>query len=142
MAPLIRPARAEDAPAVASLASQLAQSYRFDPAGFEANYPALLATPDVRLLVAVVDQRPGGYLLGHQHLTLYANGPVATVDEMLVREDVRGGGLGRALLASFEAWAARRGCARVAVATRRAGAFYQACGYQDSALYLRKELLA
>jgi hypothetical protein len=41
----------------------------------------------------------------------------------------------------YEEWAAEHGCARVAVATRRAGAFYQACGYDDSALYLRKELL-
>jgi hypothetical protein len=39
---------------------------------------------------------------------------------------------------SFEDWAARRGCALVALATRRAKPFYLAIGYQESADYLRK----
>ncbi len=43
-------------------------------------------------------------------------------------------------MATFEQWALGRGCALVALATRRAAPFYHALGYQDSAAYLRKLL--
>ena len=51
-----------------------------------------------------------------------------------------GRGIGRALMATFEQWALKRGCALVALATRRAAPFYHALGYQDWAAYLRKLL--
>ena len=79
-----------------------------------------------------------GYLLGFTHLTFYANGPVGWVEEVLVRQDHRGQGAGRALMSAFEMWAAKRGCALVALATRRAAPFYRALGYDESAAYLRK----
>jgi GNAT superfamily N-acetyltransferase len=60
-----------------------------------------------------------GYLLGFRHLTFFAAGPVGWVEEVLVTE-YRGQGTGRALMATFEAWAAEHGCALVALATRRA----------------------
>ena len=41
----------------------------------------------------------------------------------------------------FEAWAAARGCRLVALATRRAAAFYGAIGYEESATYFRKILV-
>ncbi len=41
-------------------------------------------------------------------------------------------------MGAFEQWAAARGCALVALATRRAAAFYRALGYQESAAYFRK----
>src|SRR5215510_9180865 len=123
------------------MAAALAQSYPFDPASFERSFPALVGAADTLLLLALEKSEPAGYLLGHRYLTLYANGPVAVVDELLVRDYQRGHGIGRALMQAYEEWAADHSCARVAVATRRAGAFYRACGYDDSALYLRKELL-
>jgi hypothetical protein len=43
-------------------------------------------------------------------------------------------------MTEFERWARRRGCALVALATRRAAPFYHAIGYEDSAAYLRKLL--
>ena len=62
------------------------------------------------------------------------------MEEVFVRGDLRGLGIGRALMARFEQWARDRGCALVALATRRAAPFYHALGYQDSAAYLRKLL--
>jgi hypothetical protein len=41
---------------------------------------------------------------------------------------------------AFEQHAADQGCALVALATRRAAAFYRALGYQESASYFRKVL--
>jgi GNAT superfamily N-acetyltransferase len=84
--------------------------------------------------------RPVGYLLGFRHPAFFANAPVAWVEEILVRPEYRGRGAGRALMSAFEQQAADQGCALVALATRRAAAFYQALGYQESASYFRKVL--
>jgi len=136
----IRPALAADAPAVAGLAAALAQSFTFSRARFDLTYPALLAERDVCLLVAIGGGDHLGYLLGFRHLTFFANGPVGWVEEILVSPDQRGSGTGRALMTAFEQWAAKHGCAMVALATRRAAPFYRAIGYEESAVYHRKIL--
>ncbi len=140
----IRPAIPADADAVAGLAAGLAQSFAFSRASFDAHYPALLAAGHACLLVAVPGPAPQHaclvYLLGFEHLTFYANGRVAWAEEVMVRGDHRGRGVGRALMTAFEEWARERGCALVALATRRAAPFYHALDYQDSAVYLRKVL--
>jgi GNAT superfamily N-acetyltransferase len=140
--PRIRHATAADAGAVAVLAEGLAQSFAFSRASFDTHYPALLAAGHACLLVAVTgaDDDCVGYLLGFEHLTFYANGRVAWVEEVFVRGGLRGRGIGRALMTAFEQWARGRDCALVALATRRAAPFYHALGYQDSAAYLRKLL--
>jgi GNAT superfamily N-acetyltransferase len=138
----IRHADSSDSDAVAALASELAQSFAFSRAKFDLSFPALLAAADACLLVATDGDDRVGYLLGFRHLTFYANGPVGWVQEVLVRPASRGRGVGRALMVAFERWAAERDCALVALATRRAAPFYLALGYQESAVYLRKVLLA
>jgi GNAT superfamily N-acetyltransferase len=136
----VRPADASDAAAVAELACELAQSFTFARTRFDRSYPALLASDSACLLLAVNGDDRLGYLLGFEHLTFYANGPVAWVEEVLVRGQHRGGGVGRALMSGFEQWAAARDCALVALATRRAAPFYRALGYEESAIYHRKIL--
>ncbi len=81
-----------------------------------------------------------GYCLGFDHPAFYANGGVAWVEEIMVREDLRGQGVGRALMDAFEMWASDRGDRLVGLATRRAAAFYDALGYETSAAYFRKLL--
>ena len=138
---LVRHAAGDDADAVAGLAAELAQSFAFSRASFERHFPALLASGDACLLLAVAgDGDRLGYLLGFEHLTFYANGRVAWVEEVFVRAGHRGHGAGRALMSAFEEWARGRGCVLVALATRRAAPFYRALGYQESAAYLRKLL--
>ena len=136
----VRPAEAGDREDVAGLAAELAQSFAFCPERFRASYPSLLADPGARLLLAVNEGETLGYLLGFRHLTFYANGPVAWVEEIVVRGRVRGQGTGAALMSAFEQWAAAEGCALVALATRRAAPFYRAVGYEESAVYFRKLL--
>ena len=136
----IRQADTADAEAVALLADELAQSFAFSREQFDLNYPRLVTAGDVCLLLAVDGEQCLGYLLGFRHLTFYANGPVGWVEEVLVRSEQRGAGLGRALMSAFEGWAAEQGCALVALATRRAAPFYRALGYEDSAAYFRKML--
>jgi GNAT superfamily N-acetyltransferase len=136
----VRPARAGDCEDVAGLAAELAQSFAFSPERFRASYPSLLADPGARLLLAVNDGETLGYLLGFRYLTFYANGPVAWVEEIVVRSGERGRGTGAALMSAFERWAAAEGCALVALATRRAAPFYRALAYEESAIYFRKLL--
>jgi GNAT superfamily N-acetyltransferase len=140
----IRPASHDDAAGVAALAEQLAQSFPFSRAAFDRSFPELLVADDVALLVAAGADPGGrgvvGYLLGFRHLTFFANGPVGWVEEILVLPGYRGTGTGRALMDAFERWAGERDCPMVALATRRAAPFYQALGYEDSAVYFRKLL--
>jgi GNAT superfamily N-acetyltransferase len=136
----VRPASANDASAVGGLAADLAHSFPFERLSFDASFAALVKADDACLLVAVQNGETLGYLLGFRHLTFYANGPVAKVEEILVRDVHRGLGVGRALMDAFEQWARERKCALVALATRRAGPFYQALGYEESATYFRKLL--
>ena len=139
----IRRATAQDGENVAYLAKELAQSFTFDADKFRAYYPALLAkaaTDDACLLIAVDGGEHLGYLLGFQHVSFFANGPVAMVEEILVRGSHQGQGIGRAMMDEFERWAGTQGCTLVALATRRAAPFYRALGYHESATYLIKEL--
>lgn len=134
----VRPARPGDQAAVADLAAELAQSLPFRRQAFDRSFPALLAAGDARLLVAAGQGDLVGYLLGFWHHTFFANGPVGWVEEILVKPGCRGTGAGRALMESFERWAADQGCPMVALATRRAAPFYLALGYEESATYFRK----
>jgi GNAT superfamily N-acetyltransferase len=136
----VRYATSSDAVPVADLARELAQSFPFSRARFDANYAALLNSDEACLLVAVTDNDRLGYLLGFRHLTFYANGPVAFAEEVLVRAAFRRRGVGRALVEAFEQWAIEQGCALVTLATRRAAPFYVALGYEESATYFRKVL--
>jgi GNAT superfamily N-acetyltransferase len=136
----VRRAGASDAGDVAILAAELAQSFAFSVEKFGLSYPALLSAGDACLLVAAEGDQCLGYVLGFRHLTFYANGPVGWVEEILVRPECRGRGLGRALMSAFEQWATEHGCVLIALATRRAAPFYRALGYEDSAAYLRKVL--
>lgn len=66
--------------------------------------------------------------------TLIEDEPRAMLMTLVVREDTRGQGVGRALIAAVEQWARDRGAARVLVTTalRRAGAhaFYEKLGFE------------
>ncbi len=136
---MIRPARRDDRDALFPLARAFATSYAVEAAAFGVTLDALLGRDDACLLV--VDERPlGGYLLGFEHPSFYANGPVGWVEELMVDAEARRGGRGRALMTAFEDWARARGCALVALATRRAAPFYAAIGYEESAAYFRKRL--
>ena len=66
---------------------------------------------------------------------------MAWVEEVAVDAGAQHLGLGRALMAEFEGWARDRQARLVALATRRADAFYVALGYERSAAYFRKLLV-
>ncbi|MFC5829347.1 GNAT family N-acetyltransferase [Nonomuraea insulae] len=137
---LIRKAEKADAEEVFALAREFGLTFRPEREAFDAALPALLANDDALLLAAVVGGRVRGYLLGFVHLTLFANGPVAWVEEAMVQSGARRQGVGRSLLEEFERWARSREAGYVAMATRRAPEFYHALGYEASATFFRKVL--
>ena len=111
-----------------------------EQAAFEWAFAELLTQPDAFLAVAEADGEVIGYILGFDHLTFFANGRVAWVEEITVAEAFRRQGVGRHLMAAFEAWAAGREAKMIALATRRAAGFYAALGYEESAAYFRKQV--
>jgi GNAT superfamily N-acetyltransferase len=138
---VVRRAEEGDAAQVFEIARGMATSFAPSYPTCQASLRALVGQHDAQLLV--VENASGGidaYLLGFVHLAFYADGPVAWVEEVAVRPERRRQGLGRALAAAFEEWARAREARLVALATRRAGDFYAALGYEESAVYFRKIL--
>ena len=82
-----------------------------------------LKDPSSYLLVAEDETGLIGYVSGHFHAAFYAGGNTAWVDELFVKEERRGEGIGRSLMAALERRAAADGCVLVSLATSGAGPF-------------------
>lgn len=136
----IRPAQLADSDVLFALAGAFAASFSVERSAFESSFAALLQSPDVFLAVASDSGRVVGYVLGFDHHTFYANGRVSWVEEIMVSDDFRRRGIGRQLMENFEQWAKSRQSKLVALATRRAAAFYRSIGYDESATYFRRLL--
>ena len=137
---LIRSARLNDADAILQLAQRFATSFVVESPAFHSSLPSLLSDSSACLRVAEVDGAVLGYVLGFEHLTFFANGRAAWVEEIMVAESLRQRGIGSQLMGAFTEWARSRQCRLIALATRRAAPFYQALGYDESAAYFRKLL--
>lgn len=107
---------------------------------FHHAFESMLADLSAALFVAEVDGRLVGYLAGYRHVTFYADGYTAWIDEVFVSTDAREMGIGTRLMESFEQWAAQRGCTLVGLATAGASAFYERRGYVSKAGYYKKYL--
>jgi GNAT superfamily N-acetyltransferase len=128
----IRPARKEDAAALARLADELGHpttpvqvSARFSDASQQNNYALIVA------------ELPSGELAGFMELVierLIDAEPRVDVAGLVVDEACRGNGIGRALMEHAETWAGGRGCRIVHLRSnvKRAGAhaFYERLGYE------------
>jgi GNAT superfamily N-acetyltransferase len=122
------------------LARDLATSFVVDSGAFASSFAQLLGRDDAVVLVALEAAAVVGYLLGFDHLAFYANGRVAYVEEVAVREDRRGAAIGRQLMWEFEGWAVSRSATLITVATRRAAPFYVSLGFDETATLFRKVL--
>ena len=140
LAMFIRKATADDADALFGLAKEFATSFLPERTAFEIALADIIATDGANLSVAEVNGEIVGYCLGFDHYTFYANGRVAWVEEITVKEPVRGRGVGKVLMENFEEWSSNRCGKLVALATRRAPSFYRSIGYEESATFSRKVL--
>ena len=101
----IRKANIADAEQVFRLTKDFAMSFTPDAVTFGQAFRTLVDQNDALVLVADVSGKIAGYLVGFVHMTLFANGPVALVEEVMVDEPLRSTGLGRRLMDEFEVWA-------------------------------------
>ena len=127
-----RPARNEDAPAVAALVTQL--GYDAAPRDVAERLARLLARSDHRFIVAEAD----GRLLGWVHVELSESvdsDTFALIAGLVVDRSHRRQGVGAALMAEAEAWARQQGCPLMRLrssATRTpAHRFYEGLGYRN-----------
>jgi GNAT superfamily N-acetyltransferase len=137
----IRRSNSADAARVWPLVQQFAVTVRPDFDSFRSAYDELVDRRDTLVLVAQ-DAHGGvcGYLLASHHQTLFANGPVAWIEEVMVDQGARGIGIGGLLLSEAERWAGAVPVTYLALASRRAGRFYLDHGYEDSATFFKKVL--
>lgn len=104
---------------------------------------ALIATTQ-RYFVAVEDGLIVGFASVHIKNSLWAEGTLANIDELVVDEDHRGEGIGSALLAHIIDCAGKIGCSRIeldsAFHRTDAHAFYEKKGFEQRALLFTMEL--
>lgn len=120
------------------LASALSISFVVREQSFRDAFRQLLSDHSACIRVAEWDGAVIAYVLGFEHLTFFANGRVAWVEELIVAEAHRRQGVGRRLMDALSDWASGRGCRLVSLATRRAADFYTTLGYEASGTYFRK----
>jgi GNAT superfamily N-acetyltransferase len=129
--PLVRPATEADAASMSVLFAQFEHPTPAEP------IPARLArllSHDGQALVASDDTGLLGIATTQIVWSLVEDAPRALLTALVVRDDTRGRGVGRALVTAVEHWARERGAERVVVTTalRRAGAhaFYERIGFE------------
>ena len=126
----VRDAEARDAGALARLCGQLGY-----PSSPEAVLPRLdrLVRSGARALVATSGGDAIGLATVHLRSTINHEAPLAQLTLLVVDEERRSQGVGRALVDEAEAWARAQGCRRIIVTTalNRTGAhaFYERIGY-------------
>jgi GNAT superfamily N-acetyltransferase len=102
---------------------------------FDHVFDAALVDANATLLVAAVDDAPAAYLLGTLAPMFVYGGGMGFVQELYVAEPVRRRGIGAALIAEFTTTAHCAGATVIALATSRAGMFYEALGFTSGAAY-------
>lgn len=136
----LRRAILDDANQLFELVEKFATSFKPERSLFLECFQNLIYDDSVFLYVAETNNKIYGYCLGFDHYTFYANGRVAWLEEIMVNEDYRKCGIGNSLMNEFEKWSKSRNSRLVALATRRAAAFYKSLNYEESAEYFRKLL--
>jgi N-acetylglutamate synthase-like GNAT family acetyltransferase len=133
----VRRAARHDLPGLAVLLDQL--GYPADPTQLERRLERL----DSDLYVAADGELLGLATLQVMHV-LQHDAPSARLTALVVREDARGRGVARALVAAVEAAAREAGCERLHVTTAHhradAHAAYQALGFEDTGRRFAKRL--
>jgi GNAT superfamily N-acetyltransferase len=130
----VRPARDEDADAVAEQLGHL--GYPASPAEIPARLARLRARGEAETFVALAEHRIVGLATVHARDVLHQARPVLQLTALVVAPDVRGRGVGRALVGVVEQWAADRGADRLVLTTAlhraEAPGFYERLGFEHT----------
>jgi GNAT superfamily N-acetyltransferase len=137
---MIRPATNEDRSVIFEMAAKLATSSIITEDGFNSSFQEIIQLPHMCLLVAEEAGRIVGYALASYYPCFYASSNVAWTAELFVETDRRKKGVGRLLMEGIECWAGQNNCTLNTLATRRAGSFYKALTYDETADYYKKSI--
>ena len=136
----IRPATPDDAPALGRLLTQL--GYPTEAAEIPDRLEKLYARPGTIALAAEVGGRVVGCVTVHLFQSLHASEPTAWLTAVIVDEDVRGKGVGSALVRRAEEWAMQHGAHRISLTSalrrKEAHEFYKARDYEHTGVRMAK----
>jgi N-acetylglutamate synthase-like GNAT family acetyltransferase len=139
--PSVRDARNDDAEVIAALLVQLGYSW---PPEVIAQRLAAFHAAGERALVAERAGEVIGVITLHATPVLHRATAVGRITTLVVREDARGGGAGRALVRAAEGVLRARGCSLVEVTSNKrrtdAHAFYRRLGYDETSFRFAKQL--
>jgi GNAT superfamily N-acetyltransferase len=113
----IRPATADDLPLISELIrslaayEKLADEVRFDEAVL--GETLFGPRPYAEVLIGEVDGQPMGFALFFHNFSTFEGRPGIYLEDLFVRPEARGRGLGKALLAELARIAVARDCARL-----------------------------
>ena len=113
----IRVATPDDLPLIADLIralaeyEKLAHEVRFDEAVLGAKLFG--ARPYAEVIIGEIDGAPQGFALFFHNFSTFEGKPGVYLEDLFVRPEARGSGLGKALLAQLAALAVERDCARL-----------------------------
>ncbi|WP_427964523.1 N-acetyltransferase family protein [Altererythrobacter sp.] len=113
----IRQARPDDLPLIAGLIraladyEKLAHEVRFDEEILARNLFG--ERPYAEVVIGEVDGEPKGFALFFHNFSTFEGKPGIYLEDLFVQPDVRGKGLGKALLAHLASLAVERDCARL-----------------------------
>lgn len=113
----IRAAQREDMPLIASLIrelaeyEQLAHEVRFDEMVLERKLFG--DRPYAEVVIGEIEGRPQGFALFFHNFSTFEGRPGIYLEDLYVRQEARGYGLGKALLKHLAALAVERDCARL-----------------------------
>ncbi len=113
----IRSATQSDLPLIAALIRELAEyerladEVRFDEV--QLGEHLFGARPMAEVMIGEVDGAAQGFALFFHNFSTFEGKPGIYLEDLFVRPEARGAGLGKALLAQLSALAVERGCARL-----------------------------
>lgn len=145
----VRLARQEDLPAMVGLLRDLfsvEEDFAFDEARQRSGLRQMMGrSPSRRLYVAVGEDGVVGMCSAQVVNSTAMGGPAALIEDVVVRQDRRGRGIGRQLMDAVERWARRRGIERLQLLADRTNlpalGFYRALGWQETRMIcLRRNL--
>lgn len=145
----IAPASEADIPDLIDLLAVLfsiEQDFSPDPDKQRRGLTALLASPTGHIAIARdPSSRAVGMATAQLVISTAEGAPSAWIEDVVVREDFRGRGLGRALLDAVLAWARTQGAVRAQLLAdldnAPALAFYDRIGWQPTRLGARRRML-
>jgi GNAT superfamily N-acetyltransferase len=145
----IAPASAADIPELIDLLAVLfsiEQDFSPDPEKQRRGLAALLASPTGHIAIARnTTSRAVGMATAQLVISTAEGAPSAWIEDVVVREDFRGNGLGRALLDAVLAWARTQGALRAQLLAdldnAPALAFYERVGWRPTRLAAWRRML-